>query len=109
MDEVIQKTIKADRWEAITSGVAFTPIHGANGLSLAPKATASGTTIAGTVWGKPSATDQSYRIAGTFSFVCSIATLDADGYTAVMKTVDITGLSEIKVVFTGGTLAYLPY
>lgn len=41
--------------------------------------------------------------------VSTAATLDADGYTAAMQQIDITGLSDIKVIFTGGEFAYIPY
>jgi len=102
-------TAKAAAWEAITTDTEFTPPAGTNGITLAPKATSMGTIVSGTVWGKPSGSSEAYRIAGTFSFLCSTATLEADGFTDVMKNIDIAGLSDIKVVFTGGELAYLPY
>jgi hypothetical protein len=102
-------TAKAAAWEAITTDTEFTPPAGTNGITLAPKATSMGTIVSGTVWGKPSGESEEYRIAGTFSFLCSTATLEADGFTDVMKCIDITGMTDIKVIFTGGELAYLPY
>ena len=102
-------TKKSVAWLPITSNVAFSPSTGTNGIAIAPKASSSGTTVSGTVWGKPSGSSEAYRIAGTFSFLCSTATLEADGFTDVMKCIDITGMTDIKVIFTGGELAYVPY
>jgi hypothetical protein len=102
-------TAKAAAWEAITTDTEFTPPAGTNGLTLSPKAASSGDTVAGTVWGKPSGVGEQYRIVEAFMFTCSTATLEADGFTDVMKCIDITGMTDIKVVFTGGELAYLPY
>jgi len=102
-------TAKAAAWAAITTDTAFTPPAGTNGLTLSPKATSSGDTVSVTVWGKPSGASEQYRIVEAFSFTCSTATLDADGFTAAFKNIDITGLTDIKVIFTGGTLDYIPF
>lgn len=105
--EIVTK--KAYTWTPITSGLVFAPPSGTNGITIATKSAITGAVVSGTVWVKPSASNDVFRIAKTFSFNCSTATLKADGYTDVMQGVDITGMSYIKVVFTGGELAYVPY